>query len=119
MARTIAERVTAIETAVSNLVDAIKADRTAMIEAVTTLRKEISHKSNPVNMRAVGGAIAITATVMGLTIAALNFWYAAKAGPTEDTVHRIEQTLKHQSPDVLKYRVDEIERKLRLNTPGF
>lgn len=124
MTKQLGERVSVLEQSLialsENLKEWRKEDRLyreQLADEMKTLHGELRSTGTPTDWKAIGSAIVMTAGVMSALMAGANFWYSAKAGPTEQAVTRIEQQLKDQSPMVLRYRVDELERKLRLDNP--
>jgi hypothetical protein len=118
------ERVSVIENAVAQLTESMREwrredrkDREQLAAEMKSLHAELRDRAGPTDWKAVGGAVLMTASIMSALMAGANFWFEAKASTTENKVARIEQQLKDQSPEVLRYRVDELERKLRIDNP--
>lgn len=117
------ERVVILEQGVQTIVDSLKEaskDRRAfeerMKEEFRSIHLDLKGAGKPTDFRAIGGAIIMTATIMSALLAGANFWYSAKAGPTEQAVERLERQFKDGSPELLRYRIELLEKRLSKET---
>lgn len=112
-------RIELLEANQKRIVDAIDELKTSFVSEMKSIREELSTKARPFPLVAVLSSIASTATIVVTIMVAANFWHDAKSALVREEVASIKTLLKEAPPSELKYRMDELTRRLRLVNPIF
>jgi hypothetical protein len=122
---TIETRVELIEKGLKDVTQLVQDIRNEMRADLRAIAQELSTKARPFPIREVSTAVAVTITLATAFVTAANWWYQAQSATTHQSLLRLERIIaaEHEplmrSFPLLKYRVDQIERKLRQASPLF
>ena len=110
---------TELTSAIGDLKNAFLENQRTIVAEFRSIREELATKASPFPVRAVVGTAASSAAIVAGFITIANSWFESKQAPDRDKLVAIERKLDASDPALNRYRIDEMQRKLRLLNPMF